>query len=90
MGGSLVAGLTLLAQDRGLLLAKQILIPPMRDNWTAVNHIGELAIWSAKDNVTEWMAYLRAAIILSQCLHTLLLQEWTRYKGCCCYGLSPA
>ena len=62
-----MAGLTLLAQDRGLslLLAKQILISLMRDNWTAVSHIGELAIWSAKDNATEWMAYHRAAIILS-------------------------
>lgn len=59
-GGSLAAGLTLLARDRGLSppLAKQILVYPMLDDRTRTNQLGDLAFWSGEDNVTGWTAYL--------------------------------
>ncbi|BCR91441.1 alpha/beta hydrolase [Aspergillus chevalieri] len=62
-GGSLAAGLTLLARDRGLSppLAKQILVYPMLDDRTRTNPFGDLAFWSAEDNVTGWTAYLGAS-----------------------------
>ena len=59
-GGSLAAGLALLARDRGLYppLAKQILVYPMLDDRTTVNHVGKLVFWSEEDNITAWTAYL--------------------------------
>ncbi|KAJ5316536.1 hypothetical protein PENANT_c019G01498 [Penicillium antarcticum] len=59
-GGGLAAALTLLARDRAMSppLAKQILIYPMLDDRTVINHAGELAFWDDNDNITGWTAYL--------------------------------
>lgn len=59
-GGGLAASLAILARDRGLSppLAKQILVYPMLDDRTVVNHAGKLAFWDADDNATGWTAYL--------------------------------
>lgn len=64
-GGCLAAGLALLARDRWLSppLAKQILLCPMLDDRTTVNHVGKLAFWTEEDNITAWTAYLGAADI---------------------------
>lgn len=58
-GGNLAVGLALLARDRELSppLAKQILVYPMLDDRTTTNNVGELAFWSAEDNITGWTAY---------------------------------
>lgn len=57
-GGGLAAALTLLARDREVPIAKQILIYPMIDDRTRSNHVGNLAIWDEGDNQTGWTAYV--------------------------------
>ncbi|KAL5360474.1 Alpha/Beta hydrolase protein [Aspergillus floccosus] len=63
-GGGLAASLAILARDRGLSppLAKQILVYPMIDDRTVVNHAGKLAFWDADDNITGWTAYLGKSV----------------------------
>lgn len=59
-GGGLAAAMTLKARDTALSppLAKQILIYPMLDDRTTTNHAGDMAFWTAEDNITGWTAYL--------------------------------
>ncbi|TPX17880.1 uncharacterized protein E0L32_002981 [Thyridium curvatum] len=59
-GGGLAAGLAVMARDRRLSpsLAKQILIYPMLDDRTVLDHSDGLAIFSINDVYTGWQAYL--------------------------------
>jgi acetyl esterase/lipase len=63
-GGGLAAGAALLARDRGLAVAKQILIYPMLDDRTTVPDpaLAPPAVWSYDDNYTGWHALLGDAI----------------------------
>jgi acetyl esterase/lipase len=59
-GGGLAAGATLLARDRGLPVARQILIYPMLDDRTTEPDpaLAPWAGWSYDDNYTGWHALL--------------------------------
>jgi acetyl esterase/lipase len=59
-GGGLAAGTALLARDRGLAVAKQILIYPMLDDRTTTPDpvLAPFAFWSWDDNYTGWHALL--------------------------------
>ncbi len=59
-GGGLAAGTALLARDRGLAVAKQILIQPMLDDRNTVPDpaLVPFAGWSYDDNYTGWHALL--------------------------------
>jgi len=59
-GGGLAAGVALLARDRGVSLARQILIYPMLDDRTTVPdpELVPFAAWSYDDNYTGWHALL--------------------------------
>ena len=59
-GGGLAAATALLARDRGLSVAKQILIYPMLDDRTTTPDpaLAPFAIWSYDDNYTGWHALL--------------------------------
>ncbi len=59
-GGGLAAGTALLARDRGLAVARQILIQPMLDDRNMVPDplLARLALWSYDDNYTGWHALL--------------------------------
>jgi hypothetical protein len=59
-GGGLAAGLAILARDRGISLARQILIYPMLDdrNVTPDPELEPTAMWTYADNVTAWDAVL--------------------------------
>ena len=59
-GGGLAAGTALLARDRGLALARQILVYPMLDDRTTVPDTALLpfAGWSYDDNYTGWHALI--------------------------------
>lgn len=63
-GGGLAAVTALLARDRGLPLAKQILVYPMLDDRTTEPdpHIAPFAAWSYDDNFTGWQALLGEAV----------------------------
>lgn len=62
-GGGLAAGLALLARDRGVPVARQILICPMLDdrNTTPDPVIAPFAVWTYDDNITGWGSLLGAA-----------------------------
>ncbi|HEY0803722.1 MAG TPA: alpha/beta hydrolase [Pseudonocardiaceae bacterium] len=62
-GGGLAAGVTLLARDRGVALAKQILIYPMLDDRAKVVDptLVPFAGWSYEDIHTAWTAVLGEA-----------------------------
>jgi acetyl esterase/lipase len=59
-GGGIAAGATLLARDRGLPLARQILIYPMLDdrNTTPEEALVPFATWGYEANYTAWHALL--------------------------------
>ena len=59
-GGGLAAGTAILARDRGLPLARQILIYPMLDDRTVTPdpELVPFVLWSYDDNVTGWGALL--------------------------------
>jgi acetyl esterase/lipase len=59
-GGGLAAAATLLARDRGLPVARQILIYPMLDDRTTIPDpaLAPWAGWSYDDNYTGWHALL--------------------------------
>jgi acetyl esterase/lipase len=59
-GGGLAAGTALLARDRGLPVASQILIYPMLDDRTTTPDaaLAPFAFWSYDDNYTGWHALL--------------------------------
>jgi acetyl esterase/lipase len=59
-GGAVVAGAAILARDRGVRLARQILIYPILDdrNQTPDPHIAPFATWSYDGNFTGWSALL--------------------------------
>lgn len=61
-GGGLAAGVALLARDRGLPLARQILIYPMLDdrNVTPDPNMVPFASWSYEYNLTGWKALMGA------------------------------
>jgi acetyl esterase/lipase len=63
-GGGLAAGVALLARDRGVGLARQILVYPMLDDRTTVTdpELEPFAAWSFDDNYTGWHALLGDAI----------------------------
>jgi acetyl esterase/lipase len=63
-GGGLAAAVALLARDRGLAVAKQILIYPMLDDRTTVPDpaLVPFAGWSYDDNYTGWHALLEERI----------------------------
>lgn len=63
-GGGLAAGVALLARDRGVALARQILVYPMLDDRTTVvdPDMAPFAAWSYDDNHTGWHALLGDAI----------------------------
>jgi len=63
-GGGLAAGAALLARDRGLPVARQILVYPMLDdrNTTPDPLLVPFAAWSYDDNYTGWHALLGDAI----------------------------
>ncbi|MFI9386982.1 alpha/beta hydrolase [Kutzneria sp. NPDC052558] len=63
-GGGLAAGTVLLARDRGLPVARQILVYPMLDdrNTEPDPALAPFAAWSYDDNHTGWHALLGAAI----------------------------
>jgi acetyl esterase/lipase len=59
-GGGLAAGVALMARDRGIPLARQVLIYPMLDdrNTTPDPNLAPFAGWSYDDNYTGWHALL--------------------------------
>jgi acetyl esterase/lipase len=59
-GGGLAAGVVLMARDRGVPLARQLLIYPMLDdrNTTPDPNLAPFAGWSYDDNYTGWHALL--------------------------------
>ena len=59
-GGGLAAGVVLLARDRGVPVARQILVYPMLDDrtTTADPELAPFAAWSYDDNYTGWHALL--------------------------------
>jgi acetyl esterase/lipase len=59
-GGGLAAGTALLARDRGVSLAKQILIYPMLDDRNVVpdSELVEFVTWTYDGNMTGWGALL--------------------------------
>ncbi|MER6172133.1 alpha/beta hydrolase fold domain-containing protein [Streptosporangium sp. NPDC001681] len=63
-GGGVGAGLVLLARDRGVAVARQILIYPMIDDRNTVPdpHLVPFAGWSYDDNYTGWHALLGDAV----------------------------
>ncbi|MFN8028459.1 MAG: alpha/beta hydrolase [Acidimicrobiia bacterium] len=63
-GGGLAAGVAILARDRGLPLAKQILVFPMLDDRTTVPdpELVEFAGWTYENNEMGWRALLGDAI----------------------------
>lgn len=65
-GGGLAAGVVLLARDRGVPLARQVLVYPMLDDRTTVPdpELAPFAVaaWSYDDNHTGWHALLGDAI----------------------------
>jgi len=63
-GGGLAAGVALLARDRGVALARQVLVYPMLDDRTTVPdpELAPFAAWSFDDNYTGWHALLGDAI----------------------------
>jgi acetyl esterase/lipase len=63
-GGGIAAGVTLLARDRGLPLAKQILVYPMLDDRTTEPDpaLVATATWNYDNNYTGWQALLGDAV----------------------------
>ncbi|KQM83610.1 alpha/beta hydrolase [Agromyces sp. Leaf222] len=63
-GGGVAAGAAILARDRGITLAKQVLIYPMLDDRTTVPdpNIAPYAAWDWDSNWTCWSAVLGADI----------------------------
>jgi acetyl esterase/lipase len=63
-GGGLAAGVALLARDRDLSLARQVLVYPMLDDRTTVAdpQMAPFAAWSYDDNYTGWHALLGDAL----------------------------
>jgi acetyl esterase/lipase len=63
-GGGLAAGVALLARDRGVALARQVLVYPMLDDRTTVpdTELAPFAAWSFDDNYTGWHALLGDAV----------------------------
>src|SRR5262249_8324626 len=63
-GGGLAAAATLMARDRGVAVARQILVYPMLDDRTTVPdpELVPFAGWSYDDNYTGWHALLGDAI----------------------------
>jgi len=58
-GGGLAAGVALMARDRGIELARQILIYPMLDDRTVVDErLVPFLTWTYDDNETGWRALL--------------------------------
>ena len=59
-GGGLAAGVVLLARDRGVPVARQILVYPMLDDRTTTPdpELAPFAAWSYDDNYTGWHALL--------------------------------
>ena len=58
-GGGLAAGVALMARDRGIDLARQILIYPMIDDRTPVDErLVPFLMWTYDDNETGWRALL--------------------------------
>ena len=65
-GGGHAAALAILARDKGIPIAGQLLIYPMLDDRTALKHprndpARPFHIWSAEDNVFGWECYLGSA-----------------------------
>ncbi|KAK5122889.1 hypothetical protein LTR85_003454 [Meristemomyces frigidus] len=61
-GGGLCAGTAILARNRGLKLAKQLVINGNLDdrniNPRSLSELAQFATWSFEDNITAWDAYL--------------------------------
>jgi acetyl esterase/lipase len=58
-GGGLAAGVALMARDRGVHLAKQILIYPMLDDRTPLDErLVPFLMWTYDDNETGWRSLL--------------------------------
>lgn len=59
-GGGVAAGVAIAARDRGVPLARQILLYPMLDDRTTVPdpELEEFAFWSYESNFTGWQALL--------------------------------
>lgn len=59
-GGGIAAGTAILARDRGIALARQILIYPMLDdrNTTPDHSLAPTATWNYENNLTGWSALL--------------------------------
>ena len=59
-GGGLTGGLALLARDRGLALARQMMIYPMLDDRNTITDetLAPFAIWTYDYNFTGWNALL--------------------------------
>ncbi|MEI7992802.1 MAG: alpha/beta hydrolase fold domain-containing protein, partial [Actinomycetota bacterium] len=58
-GGGLAAGTALIARDRGVPLARQILVYPMIDDRTEVDPaLVPFLMWTYEDNETGWRALL--------------------------------
>jgi acetyl esterase/lipase len=63
-GGGLAAGVVLLARDRSVPVARQILVYPMLDDRTTTPdpELAPFAAWSYDDNYTGWHALLGDAV----------------------------
>lgn len=61
-GGGLCAGTSVLARDRGVYVAKQLVIHGNLDDRTvdsnSMPELAEFASWTIEDNITGWNAYL--------------------------------
>lgn len=61
-GAGLAAGAAILAGERGLHVAKQMLIYPMLDDRTVADpHLEGVATWTGRDNEVGWRALLRSS-----------------------------
>ena len=84
-GGGLCAGTAILARDRGIPLAKQMVLNGNLDNrtvdLTAMPELAELATWGIEDNIIGWEAYLGKGHELSQdippCAAASRLEDFT-------------
>lgn len=86
-GGGIAAGTAILARDRGIALARQILIYPMLDdrNTTPDPSLVPTATWTYENNLTGWSALLGEDVGGAAVSPTLAPGRLTSFEG-----LAPA
>jgi acetyl esterase/lipase len=82
-GGGLAAGVALLARDRGVALARQVLVYPMLDDRNTVPdpELAPFAGWTYDNNLTGWTALLGDAVGGSAVHHSAAPARATNVEG---------